>query len=206
MDKDEIVRKFGDRYEASGRLFKMGIDRRITARIAERFRGRAVLETCGGGGFTTIALAREARSVTTIEIDGSHQAMARKNVARAGLLRKVEFILGDALDPELLKKVSGVDAAFLDPDWADSAPGHVYRFRHSTTRPPADRLLETVLRITANAALVLPPTLPVEEFRGLPGFELQKIFLGGELALFCLYFGNLAMGGGTSELRVENSD
>jgi SAM-dependent methyltransferase len=202
MEENDIVRKFGDCYVADERTFKMGIHWRITARIAGRFRGRHVLETCSGGGFTTIALARAARRVTTIEIDGRNQEQAGRNVARAGLARKVDFILGDALNEELLRSLAGIDAAFLDPDWADGEPGHIYRFRGSNTRPPADRLLKAVFRVTPNIALVLPPRVPTAEFRDLPAFELQKIFLDNEHALNCLYFGELAQGHGETKMFV----
>ena len=83
----------------------MGIDIRLTSHIAKRYVGRRVLETCTGGGFTTIALAREAQHVTTIEIEPDHQAQARQNVNSANLLDKVTFILGDALDENVLNSV-----------------------------------------------------------------------------------------------------
>jgi predicted methyltransferase len=46
----------------------MGIDLRFTTQIAARFRDRQVLETCTGGGFTTIALANAAAHVITESI------------------------------------------------------------------------------------------------------------------------------------------
>jgi SAM-dependent methyltransferase len=203
MEAEEIIKKFGDHYLADERTFKMGINRRITRRIAERFRGRRVLETCTGGGFSTISLAKEARHVTTIEIEKKNQDLARRNVALAGLLHKVDFVLGDSLNDALLGKIPGIDAAFLDPDWADDAPGYVYRFRGSNMKPPADRLLETIFRITRNAALILPPALPTAEFKGLPDHEMQRIYLGKEHALYCLYFGNLVGHIGESKLTVR---
>ncbi len=202
MDDEAVIVKFGDRYVADRRTFKMGIDRRITARIAERFRGRHVLETCTGGGFSTIALAREARRVATIEIDRNTQDQARRNIAMAGLAPRVDFILGDALDERLLLGIPGIDATFLDPDWADTGLDHVYRFKNSNTRPPADRLLESVFHVTRNAALIMPPLVSEAEFRGLPIFELQRIFLDGRHALCCLFFGELAECSGETELSV----
>jgi tRNA1(Val) A37 N6-methylase TrmN6 len=202
MEAQEIFKKFGDHYVADERTFKMGIDRRITARIAERFFGRNVLETCTGGGFSTIALAREAGRVITIEIDKKNQDQARRNVARAGLAAKVDFILGDSLDRKVLGSIADVQAAFLDPDWADAGADHVYRFRNSNTKPPADLLLKAILQVTENVALILPPLLPADEFRGLPEFEIQKIFMDDKHALYCLYFGELAKRIGESELRI----
>ncbi len=202
MEAQEIFKKFGDHYVTDERTFKMGIDRRITARIAGRFRGCRVLETCTGGGFSTIALAREAGRVITIEIDRKNQDQARENVARAGLTAKVDFILGDSLDRKLLGSIADIHAAFLDPDWADTSADHVYRFRNSNTKPPADLLLETVFHFTRNVALILPPLLAPDEFRGLPDCEMQKIFMNDTHALYCLYFGDLAGGSGESELRI----
>jgi len=124
--------------------------------MAVRFRGRRVLETCTGAGVTTIALARVASQVITVEIDPYHQAQAKKNLQRSVLLTVVEFVSGSILDPSLLAGLSPFDAAFLDPDWAITGPDHFYRFVHANTQPPADILLKTILELTENVAIVLP--------------------------------------------------
>ena len=202
MKTTDIRDKFGDDYLATERTFRLGIDIRLTRRIARRFQGLSVLETCTGGGFTTLALAEVATSVVTIEIDPEHLAQARANVARAGLQDKVKFLEGDALSDELLGSIHGIDAAFLDPDWAVTGPDHVCRFRQSNMRPPADALLAKVLGMTANVALILPPTIDLGEIEDLPPHELQTIYLGNNHALYGLYFGTLAVTRGASELRA----
>jgi hypothetical protein len=202
IHRTDIRRKFGDQYTADLRTFTMGIDQRFTAHFAERVRGKTVLETCTGGGFSTIALARSARQVHTVEIDPLIQAQARQNVGRAGLLDRVSFIAGDVMDTQLLRRLPPVDAAFLDPDWAVSGPGHRYRFCPSNTEPPADRLLETVFGITSNVALVLPPLVDTRELKGLPAHEFERLFLDGSRELFCLYFGDLAAATGETEFHV----
>jgi hypothetical protein len=180
----------------------MGIDRRFAAEIAERLRNRRILETCTGGGFTTIELARVAAHVFTVEIDTAHQAQAKQNVAMAGLLDHVTFVLGDIMLDDTWKALSDIDAAFLDPDWAVTGPGHIHRFRRSSTRPPADELLDRVFRATRNVALVLPPTLDTHELDGLPSNERQKLYMDGNHELYCLYFGDLAHCLGESEFRI----
>jgi SAM-dependent methyltransferase len=170
--------------------------------MAERFQGRRVLETCTGAGFTTIALARVAKHVTTVEIDPAHQALARKNVARAGLSDRVDFVTGDILDEGLLGCLPHVDTAFLDPDWAVTGPDHVFRFVDSNTRPPSDRLLERILRLTANTALVLPPLLNTGELSKLPEHEQESLFLDGSHELYCLYFGGLIHSLGKTEFHT----
>lgn len=191
MKKNDILEKFGGNYQADDNILKMGIDHRITHEIAKRFTHLDVLETCTGGGFTTIALAKEARSVITIEINKSIQDKAKKNVQSTGLMNKVTFICGDALDRTLLASLPPIDAAFLDPDWADTSDNHNYTFMNSNTKPPVDILLSIVLTYTQNVALILPPFIDKHEFTDLPHFELQNIYLDGELVLFCLYFGKL---------------
>jgi SAM-dependent methyltransferase len=203
MNPDAIREKFGDDYIADERTFMMGIDQRFTAHMAERFRGRRVLETCTGAGFTTIALARAASQVITVEIDPYHQTQAKKNLQRAGLLSSVEFVSGSILDPSLLAGLPPFDAAFLDPDWAITGPDHVYRFVHSNTQPPADILLKTILERTRNVAIVLPPLLDTRELAGLPRNECQKLYLGESHELYCLYFGDLAAGFGDTAFRVS---
>lgn len=204
MNSSAIREKFGGDYLADERTFIMGIDHRFTAHFAERFRGRRVLETCTGAGFTTISLARTAKHVFTVEIDQSHQKQAIENVKKAGLSINVTFLRGDILDQGLLDRLLFVDAAFIDPDWAVTGPDHVYRFQRSNTRPPADILLDRILQITENVAIVLPPYIDVKELDGLPKHERESLYLGESQELFCLYFGGLVTAFGESEFRVRN--
>jgi SAM-dependent methyltransferase len=202
MDSGAIRAKFGQGYVANERTFMMGIDLRFTTHIAARFRNRQVLETCTGGGFTTIALARAAAHVITAEIDPTHQAQARQNLATAGLLDRVTFLLADIMDERTWDGLPRIEAALLDPDWAVTGPHHVHRFVRSTTRPPADALLERTFRATPNVALVLPPRLDIQELNALPRHERQKLYLEQSHELYCLYFGELAVSWGETKLCV----
>jgi len=202
INKNSVFLKFGDYYTVNSNTFKMGIDRRITKKIAERFKGKKVLETCTGGGFTTISLAETAEKVITIEITKKNRDQAMQNVEKAGFIEKVEFILDDCRNDKLLNEVANVDAAFLDPDWDDKGGNHIYKFIGSNTRPPSDELLNKIMKLTPNIALILPPFIPEDEFTFLPSHEFQKIYLENELALFCLYFGNLMKKEGNTVLQV----
>ena len=202
LNPNEIREKFGDDYIADERTFIMGIDQRITRHFAERFIGLHILETCTGAGFTTISLARTAKHVITVEIDGSIQKKAISNIKKAGLSAKVSFLLGSILEKETIKKIPKVDAVFIDPDWAVTGPDHIYRFQQSNTQPPADLVLRSMHKITENVAIVLPPLISVEEFEGLPKHELEKIYLGESHELFCLYFGDLVRLLGQTEFCV----
>ena len=202
MNPHAIREKFGGDYIADEGTFIMGIDQRFTAHFAERFRDLRVLETCTGGGFSTISLAGSATHVLTVEIDPCHQEQAIKNVEKAGLSNRVTFLSGNILDPRLLKKLPSVEAAFIDPDWAATGPDHTYRFNRSNTRPPADTLLKKIFEITENVAIVLPPFIDVREFDRLPEHEREKLFLGDNHELFCLYFSDLIRSIGETEFHV----
>ncbi len=191
MDTEAIREKFGDDYLADERSFIMGIDQRFTEYFSERFKRLNVLETCTGDGFTTISLARVAKHVYSIEIDQAIQKDAISNIEKAGLLTQVTFIQGNILDQSLLENLPSVDAAFIDPDWAVTGPKHVYRFKHSNTQPPSDTVLNNILKITQNVAIVLPPYIDVQELKGLPEHEQESLYLGESHELFCLYFGKL---------------
>lgn len=202
MNPNAIREKFGGDYIADERTFIMGIDHRFTAHFAERFKGLNVLETCTGAGFTTISLARTAKSVLTVEINKSIQEQAVDNVEKAGLSTHVSFIHGSILDQGLLSNFPPVDAAFIDPDWAVTGPDHIYRFIHSNTQPPADTVLNRIFDLTENVAIVLPPSIDVQEFNNLPEHERQKLYLGESHELFCLYFGKLIEFFGETEFRI----
>ena len=203
MNSQTIRDKFGDDFLADDHTFKLGIDHRFTKHIAHRFRRRNVLETCTGAGFTTIALARVATGVTTVEINPSHLEQARQNLKIASFGDNVTFILGDILDEGILKKLPSVDSAFIDPDWADTESGHEYHFINSNTKPPADTLLERIFRITENVALIAAPYIDTREFEGLPKNERELLYLGESHELFCLYFGSLISTLGETEFRVH---
>ncbi|MBD3375955.1 hypothetical protein GF406_13045 [candidate division KSB1 bacterium] len=203
IDSRQIRAKFGDDYMADECTFVMGIDQRFTRHFAERFVGYNVLETCTGAGFTTLSLARTARHVFTVEIDETHQQQAIKNIEKAGLLTAVTFISGSILDPEIVKSLPAIDAVFIDPDWAVTGPDHVYRFQQSNTRPPADLVLENMLNITENVAIVLPPLIKTDEFKSLPEHECEKLILGKSHELYCLYCGDLKRVVGESEFYID---
>ena len=89
MDREAIRAKFGADYSANDHTFRMGLDVRLANHIADRFKGRVVLETCAGGGFTTIALARQAEHLYSVEIDSERLMEAKRNAAIAGVRGKI---------------------------------------------------------------------------------------------------------------------
>lgn len=203
MDLKAIREKFGDDYWADEYTFIMGIDQRFTDHFAERFNRLTVLETCTGGGFTTISLAKTARHVFTVEVDPFRQGKAMENIQKAGLSSKVTFLCGSILDPAILKKIPTIEAAFIDPDWAVTGSDHIYRFIHSNSQPPADIVLGRMLEVTKNVAIVLPPFIDIKEFDDLPEHERERLYLNESHELFCLYFGELERSTGETKFYVN---
>ena len=113
MDSRTIRLKFGRNYVADERTFMMGIDQRFTTEIARRFRNRRVLETCTGGGFSTIALAQRASRVITVEINPVHQLQAKQNIVIAQLEDHVTFVLADIMDEKTWSGDKGLGKSWV---------------------------------------------------------------------------------------------
>ena len=98
--------------------------------LARMIGARRVLEIGTLGGYSTIWLARalpEGGRVVTLEFDPHHAAVARENVARAGVAHCVELRIGAALDtlPEVESAGLGpFDFIFIDAD-KGNYPGYL---------------------------------------------------------------------------------
>jgi predicted O-methyltransferase YrrM len=88
---------------------------------------RTVLEIGTLGGYSTIWLARSLPSsgrLVSLETDPRHAAVARTNIARAGLSHVVEIVLGPALEslPEIKAQLrQPFDLVFIDADKPSTA-------------------------------------------------------------------------------------
>jgi tRNA1(Val) A37 N6-methylase TrmN6 len=202
MHPDRIKEKFGAHYIADDMTYKMGIDIRLADHLANRFKNFIVLETCTGGGFSTISLAKYAKHVFTFEIDPLRMKDAEGNAKIAGIEDKITFINGDVRSIEFSKMTPEIDAAFIDPDWNVTGEDHIYRFSHSNTRPPSDKLLKQILSITPNVTLIQPPFIKPEEFDVLPPHECERLYMSDSHQLFGLHFGKMARFIGQSEFKV----
>lgn len=93
---------------------------KIIANIVKKHKPKRILEIGTLYGYSAILMANllddaadSVGSVITIEIDKTVAKIARKNMEDAGLLRKVDIIVGDAL--EVIPKLRGkFDLLFID--------------------------------------------------------------------------------------------
>jgi predicted RNA methylase len=204
MDKEKIINKFGNNYCADDYSFIMGIDIRFADHLAKRFMNQIVMETCSGAGFTTIALAKYAKHVYSIEIDEFRLELARKNSQIAGLENKITFINGDITETKILELIPKIDSAFIDPDWAVTGENHVFRFLNSNTQPPSDKLLESINKMTSNITLIQPPGIDRKEFEKLLPHECEYLYLNNQHELYCLHFGELKKIIGESKFEIKD--
>lgn len=91
---------------------------------------RNILEIGTLGGYSTIWLARALPPdghMVTLEADPRHAEVARSNLARAGLLERVEVRVGQALDtlPQIeMERFVPFDIVFVDAD-KENYPGYL---------------------------------------------------------------------------------
>ena len=89
--------------------------------LARMCQARRIVEIGTLGGYSTIWLARALAAegkLTTIEIEPDFAAVAKENIAQAGLSDRVEVQVGDALSllAELEEDTTPVDLLFMDAD------------------------------------------------------------------------------------------
>ena len=116
--------------------------------LARMAGARRILEVGTLGGYSTIELARalpEGGKLVTLELEPHHAAVARGNIARAGLADKVEVIVGPAAGS--LAAMTGeppFDFVFID---ADKPSNPIYlREAIRLTRPGATIVVDNVVR------------------------------------------------------------
>ena len=125
--------------------------------LAAGIQARSILEIGTLGGYSTIWLARalppDGRLIT-LEADPRHAAVARKNIANAGLGNKVDVRLGLALDSlaQIAKEGNAeFDLVFIDADKPNTMAYYDWALKH--THPGSLIIIDNVVR---NGDLVDP--------------------------------------------------
>lgn len=118
--------------------------------IARMNHVHSILEIGTLGGYSTIWLARalpEDGRLITLEIDPAHAAVARANIARAGLGEKVEVRVGKAIEslPQIDEQGLGpFDLVFIDADKVSTPDYLTWAFR--LTKPGSLIIIDNVVR------------------------------------------------------------
>jgi predicted O-methyltransferase YrrM len=134
---------------------------------------RFILEIGTLGGYSTIWLARAlpaAGRLITLEADPRHAAVARDNIARAGVAGVVELRVGPALEtlPQLEREGQGpFDVVFIDAD--KPAIPEYFRWALRLSRPGSLIVVDNVVRKGA----VIDPASEDPDVQGVRRFYEQ---------------------------------
>jgi predicted O-methyltransferase YrrM len=167
---------------------------------------RSILEIGTLGAYSTIWLARGMQRggrLITLESDAAHAAVARGNIARAGLQGVVELRLGSALDtlPQISAEGRGpFDLIFIDADkksipsyfeWALrlSRPGGIIvvdnvvrdgRVIDSNSDEPDIQGVRRFLEMVAANTTVIGTAIQTVGVKGYDGFAIVRVASVGE--------------------------
>ena len=143
---------------------------------------KTAIEVCSAIGIAVCVLAKKIDRVYGIEIDPKRIEMANYNAKLYGVSEKVEFILGDALDVNLLKKIKA-SVAILDPDWSvDKNNPKIHSSSLSSTTPNAVELFNKVKsNITSNIVLRVSKNVSFEDLKKLGVCHVHNIYYGGKI-------------------------
>ncbi|MBA3874171.1 MAG: O-methyltransferase [Anaerolineae bacterium] len=123
--------------------------------LAKMHNVRSILEIGTLGGYSTIWLARALPAdgrLISLELDPAHAAVARANIARAGLAAHVEVRVGKAIEslPQLDESGAGpFDLVFIDADKVSTPDYLTWAFR--LTKPGSLIIIDNVVRSGAVA-------------------------------------------------------
>ncbi|WP_312242287.1 O-methyltransferase [Pantoea sp.] len=116
--------------------------------LARMMQAKTILEIGTLGGYSTIWLARalpETGRLITLEFDEKHAAVARENIARAGVADKVEIRVGPALESlPALQSLAPFDLFFIDADKRNNP--HYLRWALKLARPGSVIIADNVVR------------------------------------------------------------
>lgn len=117
--------------------------------ITAAMNAKYVLEIGTLGGYSAILLARAIPAdgrVITLEVDAKHAEVAKRAFARAGVERKVEVLIGPALEtlPKLQSEGHVFDVVFIDADKENNV--HYVQWALKMSRPGTLIVVDNVIR------------------------------------------------------------
>ena len=99
--------------------FRFGIDAVILANFANIKNKHRVIDLCTGTGIVPFLVAgkTDAKSITGIEIQEEMVEMANRSIKINELSERVNFILGDLKNKQLLKQIQKADVVTVNPPY-----------------------------------------------------------------------------------------
>jgi len=184
MTRDKKTIKFTKPIVSNEEGLQLATPEIVAKYIAQRLKTDTIADLgCGIGG-QVIFFAKVCRKVYAIERNPEKLLFAKENCSIYGV-DNVEFILGDALSPDIRAKVSDADIIFSDP----ARPLSEKERTLENLEPPITEIIKIYSEVTPNLAFHAPPQMPPERI-GLD-CEREYLSLNGQLNRLTLYFGSL---------------
>lgn len=187
-----MKQKFSKKIFADQDAFHMSCPEVVGRHLAEELsRFNSAIELCSAVGMTVIQLAGKIDKVIGVDLEKSRINDARKNAKLYGVENKVEFIIGDALDYNLLKNLSA-EVAVLDPDWnIKETEKLTCANKIDGTLPSMREMFNLTKRyITSNIVIRVPKYFTFETLSEFGLCKLENIAWGGEIKFKIAYFLN----------------
>jgi len=173
---------------------------------AERLKCNTIADIGCGIGAQTIAFSKTCKKVIAVEINPSLIKIAKDNLNNLRI-KNVEFMEGDALNPEIIKEIKKLkpEIIFCDTERKEQGERSI-----SDLKPDIWKLIEEYGKITEKIAVEVPP-FTNDLHRLKENFEKEFVSLDKKLNRLTLYFNKLKKADRSavslpSESRIESKD
>lgn len=186
----DIDKKFSKAIKADEDAYYMSCPEEVSKHIANKLSNfNSAVELCCAVGITSIQVAKKINKVIGIDIDEKRIKNAKENAKMYGVEKKVEFIVGDVLDVNLIKKIKA-DVAIIDPDWSvEGINKSIHVIDIDDTQPSIREIFNLTKKyITPNILIRVPKTFNVNTLSDLGQVRLEEIFLGDKLRFKLAFF------------------
>lgn len=187
-----MKQKFSKPIVADEDAYYMSCPEVVGQHLANRLsRFNSAIELCCAVGMTAIQLAKKIGKVTAIDINPIKIDDAKQNAKLYGVEDKIEFIVGNVLNHNLLKNLQA-EVAILDPDWsAEGTEKSAHVNDIDGTQPNMREMFNLTKRyITSNIVIRVPKNFTFDILSDFGSCRLENIQWGGKVKFKLAYFLN----------------
>lgn len=182
--------KFSKNIFSDNDAFYMSTPEIVAEHIANQLaKYKTCAEMCCAIGMLSVQLAKKMDKVLAIDINKERIGNAKKNAKLYGVSEKIDFINGDVLDENLLKKLS-VDVAVLDPDWSKNETDKSLHVKNiDDTQPSLKKMFGLTKKlVTKNIVARIPKTFDAATLSELGACRIENIIWNNEIKFKVAYF------------------
>jgi len=185
-----MKQKFSQDIIADQDAYYMSCPEKIAKHLAKQLVNfKIAVELCTAVGITAIQLAKIMDKVYAVDIDKTRIKNAKENAKLYRVEDKIEFIVGDVLDSNLLKNLSA-EVAILDPDWSATGTkksAHVKTL--DDTQPNLKKMFRLTKRfISPNIVIRIPNTFTFKTLSGFGPCKIENIIWHDKIKFKLAYF------------------